>query len=187
MFRISKDSPVYYLTSVANNRLRVFQTERLKKLMCDALGEARTSAGLLLFAYVIMPDHIHALIGSLRKPSEVLRYVNGISGRRVINFLKEEGFESSLQKLKRGDGVRQHKYSLWDHHPNLKLITTENGLMEKANYIHQNPVRAGLVEQAEDYRWSSVRCWQRKPLEDEPLLIDIDQIDWHSGGAASKR
>ena len=135
-----------------------------------------------------MPDHLHALIGSQRKPSEVSRYVNGISGHRVINYLKEKGFYSSLQKLQRESGNRQHKYSLWDHHPNLKLITTENGLIEKANYIHQNPVRAGLVERAEDYRWSSIRCWQRRPLEDEPLLVDIDQIYWHSsGGEASKR
>jgi len=127
------------------------------------------------------------LIGSTRKPSEVLRYVNGISGHRVINSLREKRFDS-LQKLKREDGVRQHKYSLWDYHPNLKLITTENGLMEKANYIHQNPVRAGLVKRAEDYHWSSIRCWLRKPLEDEPLLVDIDQIDWHNTrGAASKR
>jgi REP element-mobilizing transposase RayT len=112
MFRISKDSPVHCLTSVANNRLPVFQTDRLKNLVCEALNEARTSANFLIFAYVIMPDHLHALIGSQRKPSEVLRYVNGISGHRVINFLKKKGFESSLQKLKREDGVRQHKYSL---------------------------------------------------------------------------
>lgn len=51
--------------------------------------------------------------------------------------------------------------------------------MEKANYIHQNPVRAGLVERAEDYRWSSVRRWQRKPLEEEPLLMDLAQVAWH--------
>ena len=187
MFRISKDSPVYYLTSVAHDRLPVFKTAKLKTIACNALNEARTSASLLIFAYVVMPDHLHALIGSQRKPSEVLRYVNGISGHRVINYLKEKGFYSSLQKLQRESGNRQHKYSLWDHHPNLKLITTENGLIEKANYIHQNPVRAGLVERAEDYRWSSIRCWQRRPLEDEPLLVDIDQIYWHSsGGEASK-
>ena len=179
MFRISKDSPVHYLTSVTHDRLPVFQTARLKELVCKALNEARTSAKFLIFAYVVMPDHIHMLIGSERKPSEVLRYVNGITGRRVINFLKEEGFESSLRKLMRGDGPRQHKYSLWDHHPNLKLITTENGLLEKANYIHNNPVRAGLVGRAEDYRWSSIRYWLGKPLEDEPLLVDIDQIEWH--------
>ena len=179
MFRISKDSPVYYLTSAANNRLPVFRTDKLKKLLCDALNEARTSASLLLFAYVIMPDHIHALVGSQRRPSEVLRYVNGIASRRVINFLKEAGHESSLAKLRHSAGPRQHKYSLWDHHPNVKLVATENGLMEKANYIHLNPVRAGLVDRAEDYRWSSIRCWQRKPLEDEPLIMDIDQIAWH--------
>jgi len=179
MFRISKDSPVYYLTSVANNRLPVFRTDKFKKLMCDALDEARTSARLLLFAYVIMPDHIHALIGSKRKPSAVLRYVNGIAGRRVIDFLKKGAHESSLTKLRHSTGAHQYKYSLWDHHPNLKLVTTENGLIEKANYIHMNPVRAGLVERAEDYRWSSIRCWQRKPLEDEPLLMDIEQLEWH--------
>lgn len=179
MFRISKDSPVYYLTSVSNNRLRVFQTEKLKELMCGALNEARRSASLLLFAYVIMPDHIHALIGSQRKPSDVLRYVNGISSRRVINFLKEGGHESSLSKLKHSEGPREYKYSLWDHHPNVKLVTTENGLMEKANYIHLNPLRAGLVERAEDYRWSSSRCWQGKPLEDEPLLMDLEKLNFH--------
>jgi hypothetical protein len=48
--------------------------------------------------------------------------------------------------------------------------------MQKVNYVHQNPVRAGLVSSAEDYRWSSVRIWQRRPLEDEPLLLDLDQI-----------
>ena len=51
--------------------------------------------------------------------------------------------------------------------------------MEKVNYIHLNPVRDGLVERAEDYRFSSVRCWQSRPLEDEPILVDLDQIAWH--------
>jgi len=179
VFRISKDSPVHYLTSATHNRLAVFQTARMKELVCKALDEARTSAKLLIFAYVIMPDHLHMLIGSDKRPSDVLRYVNGITGHRVIEFLKNSGYESSLQKLSHATGLRKHKYSLWNHHPNLKLITTENGLLEKANYIHQNPVRGGLVKNAEDYRWSSIRCWARKPLDDEPLWVDIDQIQWH--------
>ena len=160
MFRISKDSPVHFITSVTRDRLAVFRTTKLKEVMCDALKEARKSANLLIFAYVIMPDHVHALIGSEKKPSEVLRYVNGIGSRRVIDYLKAPGFEESLRKLQRESGHRQHKYSLWDHHPNVKAISTENGLIEKANYIHMNPVRAGLVERSEDYRFSSVRCGQ---------------------------
>jgi putative transposase len=51
--------------------------------------------------------------------------------------------------------------------------------MQKVNYINLNPVRAGLVERAIDYRWSSARYWQRCETEDEPLKVDLDQINWH--------
>jgi hypothetical protein len=68
------------------------------------------------------------------------------------------------------------------------LISTENAFIEKANYIHMNPVRAGLVERPEDYLWSSYRLWKGRPLENEPLMLDLDQIIWHEyGGTASRR
>jgi REP element-mobilizing transposase RayT len=180
MFSISKDTPAYYITSVTNNRLPVFQTAKIKEVVCSALNEVRTSANLLLFAYVVMPDHFHLLLGSSKNPSDVLRYVNGITGRRLIDYLKEGEFERSLQKLSRTQGERQHKYSLWDHHPNLKRVTDEAVFMQKVNYIHENPVRAALVDRPEDYRWSSIRCWRKSMTDNEPLLMDISQIRWKS-------
>jgi putative transposase len=57
----------------------------------------------------------------------------------------------------------------------------EGVFMQKVNYIHLNPVRAGLVERAIDYRWSSVRIWQGREAEDEPLRVDIDRIQWRRG------
>jgi len=57
-------------------------------------------------------------------------------------------------------------------------VTSESKFMEKVNYIHLNSVRAGFVERAEVYRWSSARLWQRVPAEDEPLRCDIDKIIW---------
>jgi hypothetical protein len=57
-------------------------------------------------------------------------------------------------------------------------VTSENVFMQRVNYIHQNPVRGGLVVRAEDYRWSSARCWSGRVLEDEPLLMDLDKIIW---------
>ena len=44
--------------------------------------------------------------------------------------------------------------------------------------LRLNPVRRGLVTRAEDYRWSSVRCWWGKSLPDEPLLMDLGQLAW---------
>jgi REP-associated tyrosine transposase len=178
MHIVSRDTPALYITSVAKDRLPVFRTESLTIVTCKALDEARTSGGFAIYAYVIMPDHLHTITDSSLKPSKVLQYLNGIISRRVIDHLKEHGHNASLRKLMRESGARHHKYSLWDHHSNAFPIFSEDMLMQKVNYIHENPVRAGLVERAEDYRWSSARIWKRCPLEDEPLIVDIDHIRW---------
>jgi putative transposase len=181
---ISRDDPALYITAVAKDRLQVFRTDKLKTITCNALDEARNSGGFSIYAYVIMPDHLHIITDSQRKPSETLRYIKGIISRRVIDHLKLHGHNSSLQKLRHEDKDRGYRYSLWDHHSNVFSIYSEDMLMQKVNYIHQNPVRAGLVEKAEDYRWSSVRWWERCPLDDEPLKVDIDRIAWRRGAAS---
>ena len=58
-----------------------------------------------------MAEHLHALTDGILKASETLRYINGILSHRVIGYLKEGGFTSSLEKLPKG---RPHEYSLVD-------------------------------------------------------------------------
>jgi putative transposase len=183
---ISKDAPGLYLTTVAKDRLPVFRTAAVKNIACAALDEARRSGGFAVYAYVIMPDHLHLITDAPRRPSEVLRFVNGVISRRVIDYLKEREYQSSLEKLRQADKARGYKYSLRDHHNNVFFLTAEGMFMQKVHYIHQNPVRAGLVERAEQYRWSSVRCWGGGILADEPLKVDVEQIGW-GGGVASRR
>ena len=77
---------------------------------------------------------------------------------------------------------RNYRSSLWQTEKNVLPIFSEGMFMEKVNYIHQNPVRAGLVEKATDYRWSSARIWQGRPMENEPLLMDKDLIYWRRAG-----
>jgi REP element-mobilizing transposase RayT len=181
---ISKNTPGLYLTTVAKDRLPVFRTDEIKAITCRALDEARRSGGFALYAYVIMPDHLHLIADATGRPSDTLRFVNGIISRRVIDYLKARDYQSSLAKLRQADKARGYKYSLWEHHNNSMFLTSEAMFMQKVNYIHQNPVRAGLSARAEDYRWSSVRCWCKSLLEDEPLVMDIDQIVWRRGVAS---
>jgi len=176
MSLITPNSPAYYLTSVTKDRLPAFRLDKLKSAVCNALAEARTSGGFLIFAYVIMHDHLHLISDSDKKPAKVLQFVNGVVSRRVIDFLKQHGHDSSLKKLQHQEYRRGHKYSLWDHHPNVRLLTSENMFMERVHYTHQNAVRAGLVNRAEDYVYSSVRIWTGIPLEDEPLTVDLDKL-----------
>ena len=181
-YQISSDSQPLYITVVTKNRLPVFKTDQMKAVLCRAIDEARTSAGFLVFAYAIMIDHMHLLTSRPTTTSNVLRVLKGLTARRVIDYLKGNNYLASLSKLEHQERDRSHRYSLWQTEKNVLPIFTEGMFMEKVNYIHQNPVRAGLVDRATDYRWCSARVWQGCPLEAEPLLVDKDLIDWRSAG-----
>jgi hypothetical protein len=112
-------------------------------------------------------------------PNSPAYYLTSVTkDRRIINFLKQEGYSSSLEKLRRESDRRGHQYSLWDHHPNVRLLTSEGMFMQRLHYTHQNPIRLGLVQRAEEYKYSSARIWNRTPLEDEPLMVNIDKLKW---------
>jgi len=153
----------------------------MKQVLCDAIQEARTSAGFLLFAYVIMIDHLHLLTNRPSTTSDLLRVLKGLTARRVIDHLKENGFASSLAKLSHQQRDRNHKHSLWQVEKNVLPVFSEGMFMQKVNYIHQNPIRAGLVERAADYQWSSFRMWHGCRMDHEPLLVDNDLIYWRRG------
>ena len=177
-FMISQDSPSLYITVVTKNRLPVFRTDHMKQVLCSAINEARNSGRFLLFAYVIMIDHLHLLTSRPSTTSDVLRVLKGISARRVIDYLKENGHVQSLAKLQHQERERNYKYSLWQTEKNVLPVFSEGMFMEKVNYIHQNPVRGGLAQSVLDYRWSSARIWRGTPIEDEPLSLDKDLIYW---------
>ena len=177
-YKVSINSPALFVSAVGKDRLPVFQTDAIKQVTCEAIDEARKSCGFLLFAYVLMPDHIHLMTDAPREPSVVLQYIKGIIGHRVIDYLKEKNYDSSLRKLRHVNWKRNHRFSLWQHDSDVFSVTSESTFMQKVNYIHLNPVRAGLVERPQEYRWSSARWWAGVPLEDEPLRVDLEQISW---------
>ena len=181
-FLISQDSPALYITIVTKDRVPVFRRDYMKDLLCLAIDEARRSAGFLLFAYVVMLDHLHILTSRPSTTSNVMRVLKGIAARRVINYLHEHSYVSSLAKLQHEERERNYKYSLWQTEKNVLPVYSEAMFMEKVNYIHNNPVRAGLSARATDYRWSSARIWQGQFLENEPLMMDKDAIYWRRSG-----
>ena len=180
-FLISHDSPALYITIVTKDRLPVFQTDYLREIVCSAIDEARASAGFLLFAYVIMLDHMHLLASRSSTTSDLLRVVKGITARRIIDYLKSNNHVRSLAKLCHQQRERNYKHSLWQTEKNVLPVFSEPMFLQKVGYIHRNPVRARLVKTPTEYRWSSARIWQRQPVENEPLMVDRDVIHWRQG------
>lgn len=134
----------------------------------------------MIFAFVIMPDHTHVVTDNAREMKEVLRYLNGISAKRVIDHLRANGFESSLAKLRIQQRENLHKHSVYEHHPNALRLTGEDAFMQKVNYIHLNPVRAGLAKHPDEYLYSSSRQWHGLALQNESLVTDHLKIKWRA-------
>ena len=177
-FQISRDCPGFYLTSVGKDRLPIYRRAEIADLVCKAIDEARRSGEFLIFAYVILLDHIHLVTDSSQSSKDIHRYINGTVSRRGIDFLKANNFSESLIKLRIPDGRRQWKFSLWNHEPNTRLLWDEQMLWQRIQYTHLNPVRAGLVDHPNEWRWSSARIFHGRPLDTEPLQVDLDKIAW---------
>src|SRR5215510_2420360 len=95
-YLISQDTPALYITLVTNDRLPVFRTDNMKEVLCRALNGARKH--FLLFAYVIMIDHLHVLTSRPKATADVLRALKGLTARRVIDYLRENNYAKSLAK-----------------------------------------------------------------------------------------
>jgi putative transposase len=100
---------------------------------------------------------------------DVLRFLNGISTKRIIDHLKANGYEESLAKLRIQQRENKHKYSVYEHHSDAIRITGENAFMQKVDYIHLNPVKADLVEHSDEHIYSSSRQWHGRAMDNEPL------------------
>lgn len=104
-----------------------------------------------LMAYVVMPNHIHVLIKTLpiNPLSEIIHSWKSYTSRMILNFLKDE---SILPESLSNNVVWQKEY--WD-----RFIRDYNHFIKAVEYIQQNPVKAGLVNKAGEWPWSSARCY----------------------------
>jgi len=125
---------VFFVTSATIQRLPIFRREANAKLLIDTLAHYRDEGKFLLYEFVIMPDHIHALLNPAEK----------ISLERAMQFIKG-GF--SFRMKERG--------SLWQASFTNHRIRDREDHERHRDYIRMNPVRARLARRPEEYPYSS--------------------------------
>ena len=126
----------FFITTVCWQRMPFFKDVRKAELLMDVLEHCQRENKFALHEFVIMPDHLHLLIS----PAE------DISLERTMQLIKG-GFSFRLGKMKRG--------LVWQESFMNHRVRDEEDYERHALYIRMNPVRAGLVERAEDYPYSS--------------------------------
>src|ERR1700674_4111938 len=123
-----------------NNRTPIFFRSDDYSCYRDWLGAAASQHGCAVHAYVLMTNHVHLLL-SPRDAMSIARTLQSL-GRRYVRHLNERDHRSG---------------TLWEGRYRTTVIDSEAYFLACSRYIELNPVRAGMVAQAQDYRWSSFR------------------------------
>jgi len=155
--RLNLARRTYYLTCCIHGRRALLANPALAERLIRLYAGQRDEGRIKLHGYVVMPDHYHVLL-TLRGGScvsEVVRAVHSV-------FAKE---------CRRATGTQGR---VWQKRFYDRVVRSESDLHEKLDYVHGNPVRAGLAESPGDYVRSSFAFWDsgRGVVSCDPLAWD---------------
>jgi putative transposase len=166
------------LTFTCYRRFRFLSAERPCQWLCDAINEARTTLEFELWAFVFMPEHVHLILWP-RQPkyemASILKAIKEPVGRKALLYLAEHA-PQWLPRITRKRGNRTERL-FWQSGGGFdRNIDEPSVLMSMLDYVHQNPVRRGLVARPVDWRWSSAGWFDGMATCD--LIPDPIPADW---------
>jgi len=164
---------VCFVTTTIEEFIPVFAEDEGAQMFLDALRFYRRRGDLLLHAYVVMLEHAHLLLTPLedRSVSEVMKLLKRYTSRQIMDWCRREHRQWLAAFAARGlvDGDR---YSVWQRSFRSVPVVGDQALLDKIAYIHDNPVRRGLVQAATGWRHSSARAYERPDSPDELDFLD---------------
>ena len=156
---------LHFVTGNVRDRIPIFRQERHCQEFFKVCGELRHDWPAKLIAYVLMPDHFH-MIANPRDGD-----IKGFAGTLKSKLAREIIELTGNQFLLKEPSNKGSHYQVWQE--SFKAVPLWSGWMiwQKINYVHANPVKAGLAS-AKDYKWSSFRAFYSE--SEEPLAVDHD-------------
>jgi REP element-mobilizing transposase RayT len=147
--RFSGSGQIYSITKCIEGRRPILEDPRAATIVVRSLAHVRGQNAIKLLAFVIMPDHYHALLALLpgEDLSRLMRRIGSFSANQIRAALN----------LRAGVWQREGFYD--------RACRDDAEVLALAEYIHHNPVRKGLVLRAEDWPYSSAHPSQRYLLD----------------------
>ncbi|MBV8390965.1 MAG: transposase [Mucilaginibacter sp.] len=164
-YRIYNSQEIYFITFAVVEWVDALSRPYYKDIILESLKHCQQKKGLILYAYVIMNNHVH-LIASANEGynlSDILRDLKKFTSKKLISEIENNIQESRKRWMLwifRSNGERNsnnEKYQFWqqDNHP----VCLDSGHLidQRLDYLHNNPVKEGIVEEPEHYVYSSAR------------------------------
>ena len=173
MSEVRRTTPdeTYFITLTLMGWIDLFTRESYKKILVESLDYCQKKEGLEIFAYVIMSNHIHLICRRRDKNlSELLGRFKGFTAKALLKQIEVDPSESRkewMQVLFHKFAIERTGYSrfhLWNYSNHPTLLYSNVVIDQKVEYIHNNPVRAGIVKEAHHYLYSSA-------CENSPLTV----------------
>lgn len=162
-YQIKNQAEIHFMTFTIMGWMDIFSRQVYRDKAIESLNFCRRNKGLLIHAYVIMTNHIHAILSARQSNlSDVIRDFKTLASKEILQTIETEteSRREWLLYMFRYFGekqVRNNTYQVWMQENHAEELLTNRSIDQKLNYIHENPVRAGIVEEPEHYLYSSAR------------------------------
>ncbi|MBA3963397.1 MAG: transposase [Chthoniobacterales bacterium] len=150
----------HFVTGTIVAWLPVFTTAARCDLFAQALEYCRAHKGLTIYAWVILDNHFHAILAA-PDLSRVLADLKRHTARRLVEQLEAEGCAWLLHQLAhfRLAHKSESAHQVWQEGSHPQAILGDAMMEQKLAYLHNNPVKRGLVASPEHWRYSSAHEW----------------------------
>jgi len=170
-YKIRNQSAPHFITFAVVDWVDVFTRKAYRDIVLDSIRFCQKEKGLLLHSWCIMSNHVHLIASAKNEnPSDVLRDFKKFTSKEIIKAIENNKQESRRECLPAGQAgmlqifrkagetnSRNKEYQFWRQDNQPMELYSGAFIFQKMNYIHQNPVEAGIVEKVEDYLYSSAK------------------------------
>ena len=158
-YRIHCPDLSYFITATVVEWLPIFVSAACCDIVVNSLEYCRQHKGLKIHGWVIMDNHLHAILFAPAL-SAVLRDLKSFTARAIIAQVESERRCWLLNQLQFYRAAHKpSRYQVWQEGSHPQAIMTDQMMEQKLEYLHNNPVKRGLVAAPEHWRYSSAHEW----------------------------
>ncbi len=149
-----------FLTVTCLEWKHVLKEDRFKDIITNSLTYLINVKFVNVYAFVIMSNHFHLIwqMTGARKRNDVQRDFLKFTSQQVLKILKREKSELLNELMV---NAKDRKYQVWERNSLGVPLWSPAVFKQKLDYIHTNPVKAGLCKLPEDYNYSSARFYEK--------------------------
>ena len=169
-YKIYREDYPHHITSSVVGFAPIFGIPKAADIILSGLSFLRNERAVRLNAYVIMEDHIHAILQGKDLAIKMGRF-KSYTARKIIDLLQNRKSSRRLRHFRifKRKHKKDRRHQFWQEGFHPKEIVGDAMMQQKIAYIHQNPVKRGYVEKPHHWRYSSARNYR-----DMEALIPVD-------------